>query len=89
MEGVTLIKDITHNKQLVQIEIDNLEQLEENREDILDVIIASLRKDDEKITLEQLEQELEKEGILWVMYLLQNHLRLIRMLQVSQAIALH
>jgi|GEM_PF-5533725 hypothetical protein len=64
MEGVTLIKDITHNKQLVQIEIDNLEQLEENREDILDVIIASLRKDDEKITLEQLEQELEKEGIL-------------------------
>jgi hypothetical protein len=32
---------------------------------------------------------LEKEGILWVMYLLQNHLRLIRMLQVSQAIALH
>ena len=44
MEGVTLIKDITHNKQLVQIEIDNLEQLEENREDILDVIIASLRK---------------------------------------------
>jgi hypothetical protein len=48
----------------VQIEIDNLEQLEENREDILDVIIASLRKDDEKITLEQLEQELEKEGIL-------------------------
>jgi hypothetical protein len=48
----------------VQLEIDNLEHLEENREDILDVIIASLRKDDEKITLEQLEQELEKEGIL-------------------------
>ena len=62
MEGVTLIKDITHNKQLVQIEIDNLEQLEENWEDILDVIIASLRKDDEKITLEQLEQELKQEG---------------------------
>jgi len=62
MEGVTLIKDITHNKQLVQIEIDNLEQLEENWEDILDVIIASLRKDDEKITLEQLEEELKKEG---------------------------
>jgi hypothetical protein len=62
MDGVTIIKDITHNKQLVQIEIDNLEQLEENWEDILDVIIASLRKDDEKITLEQLEQELKQEG---------------------------
>ena len=62
MDGVTLIKDITHNKQLVQIEIDNLEQLEENWEDILDVIIASLRKDDEKISLGQLEEELKKEG---------------------------
>ena len=62
MDGVTIIKDITHNKQLVQIEIDNLEQLEENWGDILDVIIASLRKDDEKITLEQLEQELKQEG---------------------------
>ena len=62
MEGVTLIKDITHNKQFVQIELDNIEKLEENWEDILDVIIASLRKDDEKITLAQLEAELVKEG---------------------------
>ena len=62
MDGVTLIKDITHNKQLVQIEIDNIEKLEENWEDILDVIIASLRKDDKKITLAQLEAELLKEG---------------------------
>ena len=62
MDGVTLIKDITHNKQLVQIEIDNIEKLEEDWEDILDVIIATLRKDDEKITLAQLEAELVKEG---------------------------
>jgi hypothetical protein len=62
MDGVTLIKDITHNKQLVQIEIDNIEKLEEDWEDILDVIIATLRKDDEKITLAQLEAELLKEG---------------------------
>jgi hypothetical protein len=62
MEGVTLIKDLTHNKQLVQIEIDNIEKLEEDWEDILDVIIASLRKDDEKITLAELEAELRKEG---------------------------
>jgi hypothetical protein len=62
MEGVTLIKDITHNKQLVQIEIDNIEKLEEDWEDILDVIIAGLRKDDEKITLAQLEKELLNEG---------------------------
>ena len=62
MEGVTLIRDITHNKQLVQIEVDNIEKLEADWEDILDVIIATLRKDDEKIKLSDLEAELKQEG---------------------------
>ena len=57
-----MIRDITHNKQLVQIEVDNIEKLEADWEDILDVIIATLRKDDEKIKLSDLEAELKQEG---------------------------
>jgi hypothetical protein len=62
MEGVTLIHDLTHNKQLVQIEVNDIEKLEADWEDILDVIIATLRKDDEKIKLSDLEAELKQEG---------------------------
>ncbi len=46
----------------MQIEIDNVEKPEGDWDDISDVIIASMRRDDEKITLEQLEGELRKEG---------------------------
>jgi hypothetical protein len=64
IEGITFIKYITHNKHLVQIEIDDIGKLEENWEDILDVITATLRKADDKISLKDLESELKKEDTL-------------------------
>lgn len=62
MKGITFIKDTTHNKQFVQIELTRLDELEENWNDLLDVIIAEMRKDDEKIDLEDFKQELRNEG---------------------------
>ncbi len=62
MKGVTFFKDTTHNKQFVQIELDKLEELEENWDDLLDIIIAEARKNDEKIDLADFKEELKRDG---------------------------
>jgi hypothetical protein len=62
MEAITIIKDLTHNKQFAQIEIESVEKLEEQWDDFLDVIIAEMRKDDEKISWKDYMKELKTEG---------------------------
>ena len=62
MKGVTFIKDETHNKRFVQIDIEELEQHRNEVEDLLDVIIAKSRKDDEEISWEDLKKQLQAEG---------------------------
>jgi len=62
MKGVTFIKDETHNKRFVQIDIDELDQHQNEVEDLLDVIIARSRKDDEEISWEELKKQLKAEG---------------------------
>jgi hypothetical protein len=62
MEAITIIKDLTHNKQFAQIEIESVEKLEEQWDDFLDVIIAEMRKDDEKISWDSFVNELKSEG---------------------------
>lgn len=62
MKGVTFIKDETHNKRFVQIDIDELDQHQDEVEDLLDVIIARSRKDDEEISWEELKKQLKTEG---------------------------
>ena len=62
MKGVTFITDETHNKRFVQIDLDQLEKSQGEVEDLLDVIIAESRKDDEEISWDELKQQLKSEG---------------------------
>jgi len=60
MKGITFIKDETHNKRLVQIDLDTLEKYEEKMEDLFDVIIAESRKDEENVSWEKVKKQLKK-----------------------------
>lgn len=62
MKGVTFITDETHNKRFVQIELEKLEEYQHKIEDLLDVIIAESRKNDEEISWEELKQQLKAKG---------------------------
>ena len=62
MKGVTFITDETHNKRFVQIELEKLEEYQHKIEDLLDVIIAESRKNDEEIGWEELKQQLKAKG---------------------------
>lgn len=57
------IKDETNNKRYVQINLDDLSAHEEEWEDLLDLIIAESRRDDEKIPLEEVVAKLKAEGL--------------------------
>ncbi|HTA84173.1 MAG TPA: hypothetical protein VK783_14610 [Bacteroidia bacterium] len=60
MKGITFIKDETHNKRLVQIDLNTLEKYEEKMEDLFDVIIAESRKDEESVSWEKVKKQLKK-----------------------------
>ena len=62
MKGITLIKDETHNKRFVQIDVDTLQKFEERVEDLLDAIIAESRKDEEIVSWDAVKKELKKKG---------------------------
>ena len=62
MKGVTLIKDETHNKRFIQIDVDTLQKFEERVEDLLDAIIAESRKDEESTSWQAVKKELKKKG---------------------------
>ena len=62
MKGITFITDETHNKRFVQIDIDQLEKYQNKIEDLLDVIIAESRKDDEEISWEEVKAQLKTSG---------------------------
>ena len=62
MKGVTFITDETHNKRFVQIDLDRLEKYQDEIEDLLDVIVAESRKDDEEVSWNELKKQLRAEG---------------------------
>lgn len=62
MKGVTFIRDETHNKRFVQIDLEELEKHQNKIEDLLDVIIAESRKDDEEISWEEVKTQLKASG---------------------------
>ena len=62
MKGVTFITDETHKKRFVQIDMDRLEKHQGEIEDLLDVIIAESRKNDEEISWEDVKKQLKAEG---------------------------
>lgn len=62
MKGISIIHDTTNNKRYVQIDIETMEEHQEEIEDLIDVIIAESRKNDERIPLEDVIKELEEKG---------------------------
>ncbi|MDA0194609.1 MAG: hypothetical protein O2887_15650 [Bacteroidetes bacterium] len=62
MKGVTFITDKSLKKRYVQIDLEQLEKHQNEIEDLLDIIIAESRKDEEGIPLEQVIEELKAEG---------------------------
>ena len=63
MEGVTILKDETLNKRYVQIDLELINNHDsEEILDLIDVIIAESRKDEDTVTLEELTEELKRAG---------------------------
>jgi hypothetical protein len=65
MEGVTIIKDETHNKRYIQIELETAAKMStEELEDLFDAAIAESRMDDETVPFEEVVANLKAKGII-------------------------
>ena len=62
MKGVSFVTNDKNEKVAVQIDLKTLEKHQEEIEDILDVIVAENRKDDEDISWPVAKKELKKAG---------------------------
>lgn len=58
MEAITVLKDETHNKRLIQVDLQELSKDEELIEDLFDIIIHEIRKNDELVSWEEAKKEL-------------------------------
>ncbi len=62
MKGVTFLQDETNKKHLVQIDLEVLKGDPEKIEDLIDLLIAESRKDDEKLPWGEVKKRLLKGG---------------------------
>lgn len=62
MEVITILKDETNNRRLMQIDLNELAKDKELLEDIYDIIAIELRKDEETIPWEDVKKQLKAEG---------------------------
>ena len=62
MDVITILKDETHNRRLMQIDLDELAKVEELLEDIYDLIAIELRKNEETTPWEDVKKQLRDEG---------------------------
>ena len=62
MKGVSILYDESKDRRLIQIDLSEVDTREEAIEDLFDIIIAESRKDSEKISVEELQQLLKKDG---------------------------
>lgn len=60
MKGVSYVTNDKNEKIAVQINLKTLEKYHEEVEDLLDIIIAENRKDDEDVNWEDAKKELKK-----------------------------
>ena len=58
MDAITILKDETHNKKLIQINVAEISKNEELLEAIFDIIISESRKTDELISWEEAKKEI-------------------------------
>ena len=62
MGVITILKDETNNRRLMQINLDELAKDEELLEDIYDIIAIEVRKNEETISWEDVKNQLRNEG---------------------------
>ncbi len=62
MEIITILKDETHNRRLMQIDLDELAKNEELLEDIYDIIAIEIRRNEETVPWEEVKEQMKKEG---------------------------
>jgi hypothetical protein len=62
MRGINFITNGKNEKIAVQIDLKRLEESQGEVEELLDVIIAESRKDDEEISWEDLKKQLKADG---------------------------
>ena len=62
MEIITILKDETNNRRLMQIDLDELAKDSELLEDLYDIIAIELRRDEETIPWEEVKKQLKSEG---------------------------
>ncbi len=62
MKGVNFVTDSNNNKVAVQIDLKILEKQESKIEDFIDGIIAEARKDEERVSLNDVIKGLKKKG---------------------------
>jgi uncharacterized lipoprotein YehR (DUF1307 family) len=62
MKGVSILYDEAKHRRLIQIDLSEVDTREAAIEDLFDIIIAESRKDSEKISVEELQQLLKKDG---------------------------
>lgn len=62
MKGITIIKDETNNKRFVQIDTKYLNEHPDEVEEMLDTIVAEMRKDEETTDWKTIKEELRKKG---------------------------
>ena len=60
MKGVSFVTNAKNEKNAVQIDLKQLQRHQHEIEDILDVVIAESRKDDEDVSWEDAKRELKK-----------------------------
>jgi len=62
MKGLTFITDETSKKRYAQVDLNEVKNHEEKIGDLIDIIIAESRKDEEKIPLAEVKRQLQKAG---------------------------
>jgi hypothetical protein len=62
MEVITILRDETNNRRLMQINLDELAKDKELLEDIYDIIAIELRKNEETVEWDDVKNQLRDEG---------------------------
>ena len=62
MKGINYVTDEKNRKVAVQINLNLLDNYQQKLEDLLDIIVAESRKDDDEITIEEVEKRMNKKS---------------------------
>jgi hypothetical protein len=62
MKGVTFLKNQKNNKQILQIDVEEIAKNPNKFDDLMDVVIAEARKDENKMSWHTAKKQLKKAG---------------------------